>query len=80
MTQHFPNLFAPLQVGNITLKNRVLMGSIHLGLEDIPGGVERMARFYADRARGGVGLIVTGGVGPNDEGAAIKGGGTMMND
>ena len=80
MSAHYPNLFAPLQVGSVTLKNRVLMGSIHLGLEDIPGGVERMARFYADRARGGAGLIVTGGVGPNPEGAAIKGGGTMMND
>ncbi len=80
MTADYPHLFAPLDLGHMTLKNRVLMGSIHLGLEDIPGGVERMARFYADRARGGVGLIVTGGVGPNPEGAAIKGGGTMMND
>jgi 2,4-dienoyl-CoA reductase (NADPH2) len=80
MSNAYPHLFAPLDLGFTTLKNRILMGSIHLGLEDIPGGVERMARFYADRARGGVGLIVTGGVGPNEEGAAIKGGGTMMND
>jgi 2,4-dienoyl-CoA reductase (NADPH2) len=80
MSTDFPRLFEPLTIGNVTLKNRVLMGSIHLGLEDIPGGIERMARFYADRARGGVGLIVTGGVGPNPEGAAIQGGGTMMND
>lgn len=80
MHAHYPHLFEPLDLGFTTLKNRVIMGSIHLGLEDIEGGVPRMARFYADRAKGGVGLIVTGGVGPNEEGAAIKGGGTMMND
>ncbi|MDP5218675.1 NADPH-dependent 2,4-dienoyl-CoA reductase [Ruegeria sp. 2205SS24-7] len=80
MTEQYPNLFTPLEVGHVILPNRILMGSMHLGLEDIKGGVERMARFYADRARGGVGLIVTGGVGPNPESAVIKGGGTMMNE
>lgn len=65
----FPNLLAPLDLGFTTLKNRVLMGSMHLGLEEIPNGFIRMAEFYAQRARGGVGLIVTGGIGPTREGA-----------
>jgi len=66
---HFPKLFEPLDLGFTTLKNRVLMGSMHTGLEEHPNGVERMAAFFAERARGGVGLIVTGGFGPNAEGA-----------
>ncbi|SIS79614.1 NADPH-dependent 2,4-dienoyl-CoA reductase [Neptunomonas antarctica] len=66
---HYPNLLAPLDLGFTTLKNRVLMGSMHLGLEEAPNGFERMAAFYAERARGGVALIVTGGIGPNSEGA-----------
>ncbi|MBT7697369.1 MAG: NADPH-dependent 2,4-dienoyl-CoA reductase [Desulfobacterales bacterium] len=65
----FPHLFAPLDLGFTTLKNRVLMGSMHLGLEEVPDGFKRMAEFYAERASGGVGLIVTGGIGPNREGA-----------
>ncbi|MBI9087999.1 MAG: NADPH-dependent 2,4-dienoyl-CoA reductase [Desulfobacterium sp.] len=65
----FPLLLAPLDLGFTTLKNRVLMGSMHLGLEEAPDGFKRMAAFYAERARGGVGLIVTGGIGPNREGA-----------
>jgi len=65
----FPNLLAPLDLGFTTLKNRVLMGSMHLGLEEVAKGFIRMAEFYAQRARGGVGLIVTGGIGPNREGA-----------
>ena len=64
----FPNLLSPLDLGFTTLKNRVLMGSMHLGLEELPDGFIRMAEFYAQRARGGVGLIVTGGIGPNREG------------
>jgi len=59
----------PLDLGFTTLKNRVLMGSMHLGLEELKGGFERMAVFYAERAKGGVALIVTGGIGPNPEGA-----------
>lgn len=65
----FPLLLAPLDLGFTTLKNRVLMGSMHLGLEEAPDGFKRMAAFYAERARGGVGLIVTGGIGPNQGGA-----------
>lgn len=61
----YPNLLTPLDLGFTTLKNRVLMGSMHLGLEEEKGGIERMAAFYAERARGGVGLIVTGGIAPN---------------
>ncbi|MDM7860310.1 NADPH-dependent 2,4-dienoyl-CoA reductase [Alteromonas sp. ASW11-36] len=66
---HYPHLFRPLDLGFTTLKNRVLMGSMHTGLEELPNGHKRMAAFFAERARGGVGLIVTGGIGPNDEGA-----------
>jgi 2,4-dienoyl-CoA reductase (NADPH2) len=69
-TTHYPHLFQPLDLGFTQLKNRVLMGSMHLGLEEAPNGFERMAAFYAERARGGVALIVTGGIGPNREGAA----------
>jgi 2,4-dienoyl-CoA reductase (NADPH2) len=61
----YPHLLAPLQVGSIILKNRVLMGSMHTGLEDQVGGFERLAAFYAERARGGVALMVTGGFGVN---------------
>ena len=65
----FPHLFQPLDLGFTQLKNRVLMGSMHTGLEEAPNGHKRMAAFFAERAKGGVGLIVTGGIGPNDEGA-----------
>lgn len=65
----FPHLLAPLDLGFTTLKNRVVMGSMHLGLEELSDGFPRMAEFYAHRARGNVGLIVTGGIGPNREGA-----------
>ncbi|WP_291994852.1 NADPH-dependent 2,4-dienoyl-CoA reductase [Candidatus Accumulibacter sp. ACC003] len=61
----YPQLLAPLDLGFTTLKNRVLMGSMHTGLEETKNGFERMAAFYAERARGGVGLIVTGGYSPN---------------
>lgn len=67
----YPKLLAPLDLGFTTLKNRVLMGSMHTMLEDIPGGFERLAAFYAERARGQVGLIVTGGIAPNEAGRAI---------
>ncbi|GLS25342.1 FAD-dependent oxidoreductase [Marinibactrum halimedae] len=66
---HYPNMFKPLDLGFTTLKNRVLMGSMHTGLEEAPNGHDRMAAFFAERARGGVGLIVTGGFGPNVRGA-----------
>ncbi len=64
----YPHLLAPLDLGFVTLPNRVLMGSMHVGLEEAADGFERMAAFYAERARGGVGLIVTGGIAPNGEG------------
>jgi 2,4-dienoyl-CoA reductase (NADPH2) len=67
----YPHLLQPLDLGFTTLKNRVLMGSMHVGLEEAPNGFERMAAFYAERARGGVGLMVTGGIAPNDAGRAF---------
>jgi len=66
----YPHLLAPLDLGFTTLANRVLMGSMHTGLEEAPDGYERMAAFYAERAKGGVGLIVTGGIAPNLAGRA----------
>ncbi|MEV6398531.1 NADPH-dependent 2,4-dienoyl-CoA reductase [Streptomyces sp. NPDC051907] len=70
----YPHLLSPLDLGFTTLPNRVLMGSMHVGLEEAPNGFERMAAFYAARARGGVGLIVTGGIAPNDQGRPYEGG------
>ena len=75
----YPNLLSPLDLGFTTLKNRVLMGSMHTMLEDIPGGIDRLAAFYAERARGQVGLIVTGGIAPNLEGRALPMGHAMDN-
>ena len=70
---HYPHLLAPLDLGFTTLRNRTLMGSMHTGLEEKPGGFERMAAYFAERARGGVGLMVTGGIGPNVEGGVYSG-------
>lgn len=67
--QAFSHMFQPLDLGFTTIKNRVLMGSMHTGLEEAPNGHERMAAFFGERAKGGVGLIVTGGFGPNDRAA-----------
>src|SRR5688572_9132994 len=64
----YPNLFRPLELGFATLPNRILMGSMHTGLEARPDGMARLAAFYAERARGGAALIVTGGFSPNDVG------------
>src|SRR5213078_2914309 len=61
----YPHLLAPLSLGFTTLPNRVLMGSMHTGLEEATGGFEKLAAFYAARAKGGAGLIVTGGIAPN---------------
>ncbi|OEC32988.1 2,4-dienoyl-CoA reductase (NADPH2) [Pseudomonas cuatrocienegasensis] len=69
----YPHLLAPLDLGFTTLRNRTLMGSMHTGLEEKPGGFERMAAYFAERARGGVGLMVTGGIGPNEEGGVYSG-------
>jgi len=71
---------APLDLGFTTLRNRVLMGSMHTGLEDIPGGYARLAAFYAARARGGVGLIVTGGFAPNKDSVVAPGGAVLDNE
>jgi len=76
----YPHLFEPLDLGFTKLKNRVLMGSMHLGLEEMKGGIERMAAFYAERARGGVALIVTGGIAPNAEGAVYAGASAMTSE
>jgi 2,4-dienoyl-CoA reductase (NADPH2) len=76
----YPHLLASLDLGFTTLRNRVLMGSMHVGLEEVPNGFERMAAFYAERARGGVGLIVTGGISPNDRGRPMKGGAKMTTE
>jgi len=65
---NFPNMLKPLDLGFTKLKNRVLMGSMHTGLEEVKDGYEKMAAFYAERARGQVGLIVTGGIAPNRAG------------
>ena len=69
----YPHLLAPLDLGFTTLRNRTLMGSMHTGLEEQPGGFERMAAYFAERAKGGVGLMVTGGIAPNDEGGVYRG-------
>jgi 2,4-dienoyl-CoA reductase (NADPH2) len=63
---HYPHLLEPLDLGFTQLRNRVLMGSMHTGLEDIPDSHTRMAAFYAERAAGGVALIVTGGFMPSE--------------
>ncbi|MFS4438251.1 FAD-dependent oxidoreductase [Paracoccaceae bacterium GXU_MW_L88] len=68
----YPHLFAPLDLGFTTLKNRVLMGSMHTGLEE-RGDWNRVAEYYAERARGGVALMVTGGMAPNEEGGVAPG-------
>ncbi|EFP8627646.1 FAD-dependent oxidoreductase [Shigella boydii] len=75
----YPSLFAPLDLGFTTLKNRVLMGSMHTGLEEYPDGAERLAAFYAERARHGVALIVSGGIAPDLTGVGMEGG-AMLND
>jgi 2,4-dienoyl-CoA reductase (NADPH2) len=79
-SSHYPHIFKPLDLGFTQLENRILMGSMHLGLEELPGGFERMAAFYAERARGGVGLIVTGGIAPNKEGAIHASAATLIDE
>ncbi|CAL2094618.1 FAD-dependent oxidoreductase [Tenacibaculum platacis] len=64
----YKHIFEPLDLGFTTLKNRILMGSMHTGLEEEKNGYEKIAAFYAERAKGGVGLIVTGGIAPNIQG------------
>ena len=78
MTQ-FPQLLAPLDLGFTTLKNRVIMGSIHTGLEDRAKDIPRLAEYFAERARGGVALIVTGGYAPNRTGWLLPFGAKLTN-
>ncbi|MDR6934767.1 NADPH-dependent 2,4-dienoyl-CoA reductase [Luteibacter sp. 3190] len=73
----YPHLLAPLDLGFTTLRNRVLMGSMHTGLEDKAADFDKLAAFFAERARGGVGLIVTGGIAPNIQGWLKPMSGTM---
>ncbi len=75
----FPHLLAPLDLGHMTLPNRVLMGSMHTGLEET-GDWNRVAEFYATRARGGVALMVTGGMAPNREGGVFPGAAGLFSD
>jgi 2,4-dienoyl-CoA reductase (NADPH2) len=76
----YPHLLSPLNLGFTTLPNRVIMGSMHVGLEEAKDGFNRMAEFYAERARGGVGLIVTGGIAPNDRGRPMPGGARLTTE
>ena len=75
----YPNLLAPLDLGFTTLKNRVLMGSMHTGVEDRPWHFNKLAEYFAERARGGVGLIVTGGFSPNRRGELVALGSRLSN-
>ena len=75
----YPHLFAPLDLGHVSLPNRVLMGSMHTGLEETKDW-NRVAEFYAARARGGVGLMVTGGMAPNREGGVFPGAAGLFTD
>src|SRR5690606_8198423 len=76
----YPHLLKPLDLGFTTLPNRVLMGSMHVGLEEAENGFERLAAFYAERARGGVALMVTGGIAPNERGRPAIGGAMMTTE
>ncbi len=80
MNAPYPHLLAPLDLGFTTLRNRVLMGSMHTGLEDIGNAHERLAAFYGARAKGGVGLIVTGGFAPNPDSIVMRGASILDNE
>ncbi|XVX20013.1 FAD-dependent oxidoreductase [Actinomycetota bacterium] len=77
MTNQYPHLMEPLDLGFTTLRNRVMMGSMHTGMEDKASEFPELAAYFAERARGGVGLMVTGGFGPNLRGAFYPGSGMM---
>jgi 2,4-dienoyl-CoA reductase (NADPH2) len=64
----YPHIFAPLQLGRHMLKNRIIMGSMHSGLEDVPNAAERLSAYFVERVRGGVGMIITGGITPHPSG------------
>ncbi|HDH9217886.1 TPA: NADPH-dependent 2,4-dienoyl-CoA reductase, partial [Escherichia coli] len=77
---HYPHLFAPLDLGFTVLKNRVLMGSMHTGLEEDPKDAPKLAQFYAQRAAAGVALIVTGGISPNTQGVLLPHAATLVSE
>ena len=77
MSHQYPSLFQPLDLGHTTIKNRILMGSIHTGLEDKRGDYPKLAAYFAERAAGGAGMMVTGGISPNIRGWLGPFGGTM---
>ena len=68
----YPHLLAPLDLGHVTLPNRVVMGSMHTGLEDHARDFPKLAAYFAERARGGAGLIVTGGFAPNSRAPSTR--------
>jgi 2,4-dienoyl-CoA reductase (NADPH2) len=76
----YPHLSKPLDLGFMTLPNRLIMGSMHVGLEEVENGFQRMAAFYAERAKGGVALIVTGGIAPNERGRPMHGGAMLTTE
>ena len=76
-SQTYPHIFQPLDLGFTSLKNRILMGSMHTNLEAAKGGFKRLAAFYAERAAAGVALIVTGGIAPNEQGVVFQGSAMM---
>lgn len=76
----YPHLFSPLDLGVLTLPNRIVMGSMHTGLEEARGGFKKLARFYAERAQGGAGLIITGGIAPNRRGWLAPFGAKLSSD
>lgn len=78
-TPSYPQLFTPLEVGHTTLRNRVVMGSMHTGLEDRAWDTNRLAAYFTERARGGVGLIITGGYAPNRTGWLLPFGAKLTN-
>ncbi len=78
-TNTYPHLFEPLDLGFTTLKNRVVMGSMHTGLEDRFFNYGKLAAYFAERAKGGVAMMVTGGIAPNREGWLTPLGGTLNN-
>lgn len=73
VTTAYPHVFTPLNLGFTRLKNRILMGSMHTMLEEMDNGFERMAAYFAERAKGGVGMIITGGISPNEVGVSAQG-------
>ncbi len=76
-TTRYANILKPLHLGFTTIKNRVVMGSMHTGLEDRFYNYPKLAAYFGERAKGGVGLLITGGISPNRQGWLLPAGGTM---